>query len=289
MDLRPVPPTRAGDYAYCEDLLRRDDRDRWLASFFIPPLQRPHVHALYAFSLEIARVREITSEPLLGEIRFQWWRDAIEGQDHTGAEANPIYAALLDTLNRFSLPKYPLLELIDARLQDLYDEPIEKTAALEKYAEATTASLFLLAMQVLDPEAAITGLEPAKHAGIAYSLTGLLRALPWHCARGQLFIPAEIFRKHGLEGQDILDGRNSPGIHAALADLRGLARAHLETFFLRLGSLSRKSRPAFLPICLCEPYLRQMEKPGFDPFKTVLELPQWRRQWILWRSAQRWG
>ncbi|MCL2384648.1 MAG: squalene/phytoene synthase family protein, partial [Alphaproteobacteria bacterium] len=233
MDPQQVPPTRAGDYAYCEDLLRRDDRDRWLASFFIPPLQRPHIHALYAFSLEIARVREITSEPLLGEIRLQWWRDAIDGQDHTGAEANPVYAALLDTINRFSLPKHPLLELIDARLQDLYDEPIEKTAALEKYAEATTASLFLLAMQILDPEAAVTGLGLAKHAGIAYSLTGLLRALPWHCARGQLFIPAEIFRKHGLEGQDILDGRNSPGIHAALADLRGLARAHLETFFLR--------------------------------------------------------
>jgi len=82
--------------------------------------------------------------------------------------------------------------------------------------------------------------------------------------------------------------RRNPLISPALADLRGLARTHLKTFYLRLGSLSRKSRPAFLPVCLCEPYLRQMEKPGFDPFKTVLELPQWRRQWILWRTAQRW-
>ncbi|HUB64854.1 MAG TPA: phytoene/squalene synthase family protein, partial [Methylocella sp.] len=47
--------------------------------------------------------------------------------------------------------------------------------------------------------------------------------------------------------------------------------------------------PAFLPVCLCEPYLRLMEKPSYDPFKTVIELPQWRRQWILWRASSRWS
>ena len=76
---------------------------------------------------------------------------------------------------------------------------------------------------------------------------------------------------------------------AALADLRVVARAHLDIFYARLPGLPEKSRPAFLPVCLCEPYLRLMEKPGYEPFKTVIELPQWRRQWILWRAARRWG
>ena len=70
-----------------------------LRILFVPQALRPHIHALYAFSLEIARVREIVSEPLLGEIRFQWWRDALDGTGEAGAKANPIAAALLDTIS----------------------------------------------------------------------------------------------------------------------------------------------------------------------------------------------
>jgi phytoene synthase len=107
--------------------------------------------------------------------------------------------------------------------------------------------------------------------------------------RGQVFVPAEILRAHGVEHDDLASGRVSPAVLAALTDLRATARAHLDTFDARLHSLPEKSRPAFLAVCLCEPYLRLMEKPGYDPFKTVIELPQWRRQWILWSAASRWG
>ena len=283
------PQPHAADYVHCEDLLRRDDRDRWLASLFVPQAVRRHIHALYAFSLEVARVREIVSEPLLGEVRFQWWRDALDGKTEAGAGANPVAGALLDTIARFSLPEAPLLELIDARLTDLYADPVESAGALESYTEATCAHLFRLATLILDGEEAVAGLGVAGHAGIAYGIVGLLRALPWHSARGQVFVPAEILREHGAEPGELADGRVSPGVLAALADLRALARAHLDTFDARLHSLPDKSRPAFLSVCLCEPYLRLMEKPGYDPFKTVIELPQWRRQWILWKAASRWG
>ena len=70
---------RAADYAYCDALLRRD-KDRWLACLFLPPAQRPHVVALYAFSQEIAGVRSACAEPLLGEIRLQCWRDVLTGE-----------------------------------------------------------------------------------------------------------------------------------------------------------------------------------------------------------------
>ncbi len=275
-------------YAYCETLLRRDDPDRWLASLFVPAPARPHVHALYAFSLEIARVREIVSEPLLGEMRFQWWRDALEAPAGGEVQANPVAAALLDTIDRLDLPKEPLLGLIEARLFDLYDEPMESVAALEAYAKATSSSLFRLATLVIDPVHAVQGLGAADHAGIAYALTGLLRALPWHHARGQAYVPLETLRGHGASRDDLAAGSASPAVHAALADLRALVRAHLETFSARLSSVPDQSRPATLAAGLCEAYLRQMEKRSYDPFTTVVELPQWRRQWILWRAARRW-
>ena len=259
-----------------------------LRVFFVPQALRPHIHALYAFSLEIARVREIVSEPLLGEVRFQWWRDALD-ESEAGAKANPVAAALLDTIARFNLPKAPLHELIDARLRDLYGEPVDSAASLETYAEATCSALFRLSTLILDGEEADAGPGVAGHAGIAYAVTGLLRALPWHCARGQFFVPAEILRAHGADPAELFSGRSAPAVLAALADLRARARAHLEIFDARLRSLPEKSLAAFLPVSLCEPYLRLMERPGYDPFKTVIELPQWRRQWILWRASSRWG
>ncbi len=282
-----APPN--GDYAYCEGLLRREDKDRWLASLFVPRERRRHIHALYAFSLEAARVGEIVSEPLLGEIRFQWWRDALDGTNEGEANSNPVAASLLDTIARFDLPRVHLLELISARAADLYGDLVQSVAALEFYTKATCSNLFRIAARILDGAEAAACRDAALHAGIAYGITGLIRALPWHSARGQVFVPAGILQAHGASRDDLSDGHASEAILAALAELRSRARAHLEIFYANLPGLPAKSRPAFLPACLCEPYLRRMEKFGYDPFKTVIELPQWRRQWILWRAARRWG
>ncbi len=277
------------DYAYCEELVRRNDRDRWLASLFVPQDRRRHIHALYAFSFEIARVKDAVSEPLLGEIRLQWLREALEGNDAGGARANPVSAALLDTAARFDLPKAPLLELIQARVHGLYGERMESAGALESHLDATCANLFRLAVLVLDATGAAAGLDVSVPAGIAYGMTGLLRALPWHGGRGALFVPAEIMQAHGAAPDEFAARQASPAVCAALADLHAAARRHLDIFAARLPRLPEKSKPAFLPLSLCEAYLQRMEKRGYDPFKTVVELPQWRRQWILWRAAQRWG
>jgi len=277
------------DYAYCESELRRDDLDRWLACLFIPEEKRRHTHALYAFSLEIARVREIVSQPMPGMIRLQWWRDALEKPDEGDVRANPVAAALVDTIQRFDLPKSAFIELIDAREFDFFDEPMETVEALETYAKATSSGLFRISSAILDPNQSADCLSAADHGGVAYALTGLLRAVPWHNAGGQLFIPLEILREHGLSRGDVAAGKPTPAILAALADLRGLARKNLDSFLSRVKDLPDSCCTAFLPVSLCEAYLRQMEKPGYDPFKTAVTLPQWRRQWILWRAAKNRG
>ncbi len=209
--------------------------------------------------------------------------------DSAEASANPVAAALLDTVARFDLPKQALLDLIDARLFDLYDDAMESVDQLETYAKATSSSIFRLVPLILDREEPADWLGAAEHAGIAYALTGLLRALPWHSARGQAYLPRDILRKHGVARGDLAAGLCSPGMLAALADLRGLARRHLDLFWTRLPGLPDANRVGFLPLSLCEPYLRRMETRGYDPFKTVIELPKWRRQWLLWRAARAMG
>src|SRR5258708_39658912 len=94
-------------YAHCEALVRAADKDWYLAGLFAPAAARRHLYALYAFACEIARVREAAREPLPGEIRLQWWRDALRGAARGEVPANPVAAALIDTVAQCALPKGP--------------------------------------------------------------------------------------------------------------------------------------------------------------------------------------
>jgi phytoene synthase len=269
----------AAAYAYCETEVRRDDRDRWLASLFLPDRARPHFHALLAFNLEIAKVRDTVSEPMLGEIRFQWWRDALTNRAPAG---NPVAEALLDTIERCRLDAGRLLALIEARSFDLYDDPMPSIEAYEGYARETSSTLFDLTAQILEPGFPAHAATDA--AGRAYAMTGLLRALPWQVMKGQLFLPLDVLARFQLPPDEVLAHRSSPALGFVLNDLRARIRRHLAVMH---AALPDSPAPlACLPAFLCEPYLRQMEKPGLDPFATPIELPQWRRQWVLWRAAR---
>src|SRR5215475_6725423 len=113
-------------YAHCEALVRTADKDRYLAALFAPAEARPHLHALYAFAGEIARVRAAAREPLPGEIRLQWWRDVLEGEARGEVSAHPVAAALVDTVARRGLPRDPLIGFIDAHAFDLYDDAMAR-------------------------------------------------------------------------------------------------------------------------------------------------------------------
>jgi phytoene synthase len=271
------------NYDHCEALVRDGDPDRYWASLFAPADKRPYLFALYAFSFEIARVRDSVREAMLGEIRLQWWRDALQGEARGDVRANPVAAALDDTIVAFRLPRQALVDLVDARVLDLYDDPIPTLNDLEGYCGETSSSLIRLASIVLtegDPGFA----DPAGHAGVAYALTGLLRAFPWHARRGQVYLPQDILARHGVAREDVLSGRGGPGLWSAMADLRAVARRHLEQVRTLRSSIRPAAVPAYRPLALVEPYLRAMERRDYDPFQTVVELPPWRRVWALWRG-----
>jgi len=272
-------------FAYCENLLRAGDKDRWLASLFAPADRRPHLHALYAFNLEIARVRELAHEAMAGEIRLQWWREVLAGTRPGEAAANPVAAALMETVARHDLPLQTFLDLIEARAFDLYNDPMPSLDAFAAYGRHTASGLIALAARVLARDRDVS--EAAGPAGIAYATTGLLRTLALHASRGQIYLPADVLARHGADLSDILAGRTTDALRAALAELRGFAREHFDLFAARRRALPRAVAPAFLPVALVPAYLARMERRDYDPFTTPVEVPQWRRQWLLWRAARR--
>jgi 15-cis-phytoene synthase len=269
-------------YTHCEQLVREADKDRFLATLFAPANRRGALFALYAFNLEIARVREVIREPMAGEVRLQWWRDALERPGAGDAKANPVAAALLDTVIRFRLPVASLLALTEARGFDLYNDPMPTLAAAEAYMQATSSTLIDLAARILDVGHADIA-SAVREAGIAYAIAGLLRAFPLHAARGQLYVPLEILQRYGAKPEDILAGRPTAEISAALAEMRRLGETHLDAY--RQAAIPFAVAPAFLPVALVPLYLKALAR-SHDPFK-VADPPQWRRQWALWRAARR--
>jgi len=270
--------------AYCEALVRAADRDRYLAALFAPAEHRGALHALYAFNLEVARVRELVHEPLAGEIRLQWWSDALGGGRRGEVEAHPVASALLAAIERYGLPVEPLAALIEARRFDLYDEPMATLADLEAYAERVSSSLIALAARILGGgrEGQIGAL--ARHAGLAQAIAGLLKAFPVHAARGQTFVPLEILDRHGAERQ--VRGPATAELRAALAEMRIVARRHLASARALIAAAPAAVVPALLPAALAAPTLAPMERRGYDPFLPV-EIAPWRRQWLIWRAARR--
>jgi 15-cis-phytoene synthase len=273
-------------FAHCEALVRAADKDRFLATLFAPAEHRGALYALYAFNLEIARVREIVREPLAGEIRLQWWSDALAGSGAGDVGSNPVAAALLATIARYRLPMEHLTGLIVARRFDLYDDPMPRLDDLEDYGRKTSSAVIELAARILaDAEAAAVG--PLAHAaGLAYAIANLLVAFPLHAARGQLYVPVEVLERHGARREDIAAGRPTPELRLAFAELAGRAREHLAQAGRLAASADAAVLPALLPVALVGATLDRIEREDFDPFHPV-EIPQWRRQWLLWRAAGR--
>jgi phytoene synthase len=267
-------------FAYSAELVRAADRDRFIATLFAPADRRGALHALYSFNVEVTRVRDVAREALPGEIRLQWWSDVINRQRDGEASANPVAAALLATMERHQLRPQTLLDLIEARRFDLYDDPMAGLAELEGYAGQTSSALFALAAQILgtaDSEAA------AVPAGIASGIAGVLRAFPVHVARRQLYVPADILDRHQVLLADVFAARSSAALAAALAELRNLARRHLDAAREPMKAIAPGAIPAFLPLALVRPSLDRLDRG--DPFAPK-EIAPWRRQWLIWRAAR---
>jgi phytoene synthase len=278
------PPVLADHYAHCEAHLRAGDRDGWLAMLFAPADKRPHLHALGAFLLEILNVRERVKEPMAGELRLQWWRDAIEGEARGDVGAHPVAAALLDTIKACRLRRDLLTDFIEAHRFDLYDDPMPTLLDWETYCEQTAAGPIRLASVILTGKGEPGGIAAASHAGVALSVRRQLIGL---ADRTPVFVPADLLKRHGLVPADIEAGTMTPLVAAALADLCGIARLHLEALRRHLPSVEPAALPAYLTTSLVEPTLKLAERPGADPFHAPPLLPRWKRQWYLWRASRR--
>lgn len=258
--------------SYCADEVRRYDPERFLTVLFAPDRCRAPLFALYAFNLEIAKIREAVSEPMLGEIRLQWWREAIEEIFEGSPRRHAVVEALADAVQGADLPREPLDRLIDARAMDLAEEPPATLDLLEAYAADTSSALQQLALRILDADDAPSR-DAAGAVGVAWALTGLIRAMGHHLRLKRVSLPTELIERHGIVRRDLMELRRSDALCDAVRELSDRASALLAEARGSRRDVPRAALPALLTAPLADVHLRRIERAGFDPFAPGIAEP----------------
>jgi 15-cis-phytoene synthase len=269
---------------FCTQLVRAHDFARYASTLFARVAQRRALMALYAFNIEISRVREQVSQPLPGEIRMQWWTDMLAGAGHGGVEGNPVAAELLLVIRNHRLPVERLSRLIDEHQFDLYNDPMPTMAALEGYIGDTSSALFSLGAEIAGQQSPEIE-HLARHAGLALGITQVIAALPLDASRRQLFVPLQLLEQHGSGMEEVFAGKETPRLRAVLDQLIGEAREHLKTALALLENVPPEVRPVFLPLSLVARDLRRMSRADSAPFQPHVT-SRFRTLWTLWRASR---
>lgn len=249
--------------------LRKSDPDRWRTTLFARGALRARLIAVYAFNAEIARVRETVSEPMLGQIRLQWWREALdEIETGTKLRKHPVVLALAAARPELA----PLRAAIDARERDLDDAPYASLDEMVGYARGVGGSISRAAF----------GQEhaSAEPVGTAYALAGILRALPFFARQRRTPLPADLLDDAEITTDMLHENKAGPALRRVTEPI---AMRALE--FLNEARATKPPRGVFaavLPGKVAALALKRLEQANYDPFDAALRRPAPADIWRLW-------
>jgi 15-cis-phytoene synthase len=268
-------------FEHCEALVHAADKDRYLSTLFAPAEHRGALFALYAFHIEVARIPDMVTEPLAGEVRLQWWSEAVYDQRPEEMRGHPVANALAEVIEQYRLPRRLIDQMIETRRAHLGRELFGSVDELERYARGTSSSLIELAARVVGAAA----LDFAGPAGIGMGIVSLLRNFASDAVRGRVTAPADLMIQNSVLPQDILAGRTTVQIIALLGNLRDVAIRHYEEARVLIEREGQDAVAAWLPVATVPLDLRALRHAAKEPFAEI-EVPRWRRQWAIWRAAR---
>ena len=271
--------------AYCLDHLRIRDVDRYLCTLFLPQQMRRSVMALYAFDAEIANISTIVKEPMMGEIRLQWWRDVIGGERQGEGRSNPLSHELLLAIEQHKLPRSTFLAYLDARVFDLYNDPMGDMNLFETYAGETCSVLFNLAVLTAGSDGKSPVDYCAGHAGMVWTIIGILKSLQLDRANQRCMVPRELIESAAVA--DFFSSQPTPAHGDMVRALAKLACHHVDLYRRYAQTLEDDLRPVFLPLCLAPGYCKAFDNAGARAASEPVDIAQWRKQITIWRSARK--
>ena len=266
-------------------LARAADYDRYLSAVFAPSPAREALFALIAFNHEIARIPEAVSEPMLGRIRLQWWREVLDAV-HAGepTRRHEVAVPLADAIRACRLDQAPFDTLLEAREDDLESEGPADLAALERYGAATGGSLAELMVRASGTDSG-PALEAGRQVGTAWALIGTLRAAPHAAAQGRVTLPADLLAGAGITAEDLRTGRGIDRFAAVAEPVAGRAAELLAMARQARRAVPRPCLGVLLIARLADLYLAQLRRAAWDPRDPRVACGPLRKQAAMLRGA----
>lgn len=252
--------------AHCATLARTHDRDRFLCAQFAPAAARDDLYALLAFNLELVRGAETASEPILGQMRVQWWRDAMDDIFAGRPPGHPVAQALSVAAVRQSLPRADVDRLMAARFGDVGAAAPPDLDGLVGFIDDTAGALMHLHAAVIAP-----GTDKRALAAVAraWGLVGLLRSVPYHAAAGRRYLPEAVCRAHGLSERALFAGKGGAALRAVMADMADAVDRQLKIARDCTPRPAKGEMALYLPAVLAAGYLSRLRRHGFQPVATA--------------------
>lgn len=268
------------DAEYCAELVMKHDRDRLLCVMFAPFRRRSALIALLAWNYEIAKVGEVVSDMMVGLIRFQWWRDALdEIYDAKPVREHSVALELAKAVNTFQLPREAFEAILTAREADLEPAPFATLQDLENYASASAGPLAELWLKVLGADTAADR-EAALNVATTWALVGTLRGIHYQAHRGRVCLP-------GIDAQKLLQQGFDEEVRASVRSVCQAAEQKLAAAHALRKDVSQAALPALLPALLAEDYLRRIIRADYNPLLPEIEKGRAKRAFSLWLGKWR--
>jgi len=270
---------------FCVSQVKKNDYYRYLCCLLCNDNIRDRLFAIYAFNNEIAKIKDIISEPMAGHIRLQWWRDAID-EIYNGAPVkhrHEIVDALYRVVSEVDISKELFDNLIDAREADIEFSTPDNMDVLKNYAIGTSSNLFYLLMAaagVSDSHAK----EAAYYGGISYAIIGIMRSMKYNAYHRRVMFPQDLLDKQEITIDDIAEGRNLEKTKAITRVLCDKAEVNLHHVRGLLGDVSKDALHVLLPVSMVEMFLGRIKKNNYDLFNSDLESGRLGLQWQIYKS-----
>lgn len=282
---QPADPSFDVD-AYASAHLRTYGYDWYVAFQYAPAAKRQACIAVFAYLEEIARIRSLISDPMPGEIRLQWWRDALSGTAHGAVSANPLAAALLAAIDIHALPTQPLLAVLDGRAFDLYDDAPPTLGDVEGYAGEVWSGPMSLVAGLLSGQTPADFADIAGHGGVARHVALCLADVRLWSGKHQCFVATELMDKYGLDRAAFSAQQSSAAMTSTLRAFAEFGLDHLKKSAAAARHMPPSAGPAFLPLALTRKTLQAADQWASEPFAKPLATPKWRKLFQLWRASK---
>jgi phytoene synthase len=268
---------------YCQQKAAASGSSFYYSFLFLPRERRLAITALYAFCREVDDVVDETSDPQLAATTLAWWRTEL-GNLYAGDPQHPVTKALSPFIEKFSLSKENLLEIIDGMEMDLTQSRYLDWPGLERYCHRVAGVVGLLAAGIFGYGDART-LEYARELGIAFQLTNIIRDVGEDARKNRIYLPMEDLQKFDVPAAEILGLRQSEAFTKLMQFQAERARSHYEEAFRALPPADRKTqRPGLIMAAIYRTLLDEIERDGFRVLSQRTSLTPLRKFWIAWKT-----